>query len=187
MDWNKLQENRLAVMAYLVSKATARTLGRTALMKFCYFLQVVKGVPLGYRFTMYSYGPFDSDVLSDLGTAVNLQGITSRIEYNSVGYGYRLEKGDRIEQLEQTSASFLEQHRGSLNWVLEEFGDQSSSDLELESTIVFMDREATRSGKTLAIPDLAQRVRQVKPHFLEKYVIEKVKILKGKDLLGAVK
>jgi hypothetical protein len=48
-------------------------------MKFCYFLQTVRQVPLGYRFTLYSYGPFDADVLSDLGTAENLQGVKASV------------------------------------------------------------------------------------------------------------
>ena len=87
MEWNKLQDARLAVIAKLATLAPAGYLGRTALMKFCYLLQTVRQVPLGYRFTLYSYGPFDSDVLSDLGTAVQYLG----------GYGYRIRKSDRAE------------------------------------------------------------------------------------------
>ena len=43
--------------------------GRTALMKFVYFLKELKGVPFDYRFTLHTYGPFDSRVLDDLSYA----------------------------------------------------------------------------------------------------------------------
>ena len=67
--------SRLALMASIsdLFRAKSPTLGRTAIMKLCFFLQESKGVPLGYHFSLYSYGPFDSDVLSDLGTAVRLK------------------------------------------------------------------------------------------------------------------
>ena len=55
---------RTASIAELVRKASAG-FGRTALMKCLYFLQTVHRVPLGYHFGLYTYGPFDSDVLSD--------------------------------------------------------------------------------------------------------------------------
>jgi hypothetical protein len=35
-------------------------------MKCLYFLQTVRRVPLRYHFGLYTYGPFDSDVLIDL-------------------------------------------------------------------------------------------------------------------------
>ena len=57
-----LHDNRIGTIARLAEKAPPN-FGRTALMKFCYFLQSLRGVPLSYRFTLYSYGPFDSDVL----------------------------------------------------------------------------------------------------------------------------
>jgi hypothetical protein len=57
---------RIGLIAYLAKRSP---IGRTALMKYCYFLQALRGVPLGYNFSLYSYGPFDAAVLSDLGDA----------------------------------------------------------------------------------------------------------------------
>ena len=69
-----------ARIATLVAIAERRPgLGRTALMKICYLLQTLGDVPLGYHFTLYSYGPFDSDVLADLASAEVLGGVSSRV------------------------------------------------------------------------------------------------------------
>jgi hypothetical protein len=106
MDWSERQDARLAVITELVSRAPSGHVGRTALMKFCYLLQTVRGVPLGYRFTLYSYGPFDSSVLSDLGTAESLGAVRSNVVYHSGGYGYRISKGDSSDMALRNGAEF---------------------------------------------------------------------------------
>ncbi|MEO8659505.1 MAG: hypothetical protein ABI693_13615 [Bryobacteraceae bacterium] len=124
-------------------------------------------------------------MLADLGTAVNLDGIHSEIQYNSIGYGYRLEPGERAEKLEESGGEFIREHMDALEWVLAEFGTHSSSDLELESTIIFLDCEAAKKQDVVSVSTLCQRVREVKPHFGEGYVIGKISELQGKGLLRA--
>ena len=41
--------------------------GKTAFMKMAYLLQELYGVPLGYRFSLYTYGPYSSGSPSGLG------------------------------------------------------------------------------------------------------------------------
>jgi uncharacterized protein len=183
MEWNKLQDARLAVIAKLATLAPAGYLGRTALMKFCYLLQTVKHVPLGYRFTLYSYGPFDSDVLSDLGTAENLEAVKASVVQYSGGYGYRISKADRAEATIESGIGLLGSHASDIDWVIAEFGSHGSADLELESTVVYVDREAERRGERLTIAELAGRVKDVKPHFKEAYITEKANNLYDKKVL----
>jgi hypothetical protein len=60
-----------AILVYIVSRykeASANQLGRTIMQKICYFLKFVEpGIPLPYSFTLYNYGPFSQDLLSDMG------------------------------------------------------------------------------------------------------------------------
>jgi uncharacterized protein len=185
MDWSDLQDARLAVITDLASRAPGGHIGRTALMKFCYLLQIVRGIPLGYRFTLYSYGPFDSSVLSDLSTADTAKAVQSSLTYFLGGYGYQIRKGENADSTLGAGKVFLNQHRGSIDWVLHEFGSHGSADLELESTIIYVDREAARKSETLSIELLAQRVRDLKPRFVEAYIREKASNLADKDLLRA--
>ena len=185
MDWSKLQDARLAVITELASRAPNGHLGRTALMKFSYLLQTVRVVPLGYRFTLYSYGPFDSSVLSDLSTAETLKAVESRITYYPGGYGYQISQGECGGSAREAGQDFLNRHQESLDWVLGEFGTHSSADLELDSTIVYVDREAARKSEALPIEILAQRVGDVKPRFKEEYIREKASQLCAKGLLRA--
>jgi hypothetical protein len=187
MEWNRLQDNRVAVITELVSRAPNGYVGRTAVMKFCYLLQTVRQVPLGYRFTLYSYGPFDSGVLSDLGAAETLQGVVSSVVQYAGGYGYRITKGSRADAIVAAGAALLREYDSSVEWVMAEFGSHSSSDLELESTIIFADREAARKTERLSVPELAQRVKEVKPRFDQEYIVMKATELYSKELLVAAK
>ena len=185
MDWSELQDARLAVITELASRAPNGYIGRTALMKLSYLLQTVRGVPLGYRFTLYSYGPFDSSVLSDLSTAETLKAVQSSLMYYPGGYGYQIRQGENGDSALNAGQDFLNRHRESIDWELGEFGTHSSADLELESTIVYVDREAARKSETQSIELLAQRVRDVKPRFREEYIREKASRLHAKGLLRA--
>lgn len=187
MDWRNLQKARMALFAELISRVPQASMGRTMLMKLCYFLQEVRGVPLGYRFTIYSYGPFDSEVLSDLNTAVGLDGVKSTVVYNSAGYGYRLEPGPMSAAIRDDGEWFLRQHQDSIDWAVEEFGDKAASEMELESTMVFVDREAAGRGEILSLDLLTDRARNLKPHFQREHIAARAKDLYSRRLLKSVK
>ena len=87
---------RLGILAELARQAR---LGRTALMKILFFLQESRGVPLNYQFSLYSYGPFDSDVLSDISSAERLNVLKSTTIYYPSGIGY-----DILAVLAQTAS-----------------------------------------------------------------------------------
>jgi hypothetical protein len=156
-------------------------------MKLCYFLQVLRGVPLGYHFTLYSYGPFDSNVLSDLGTAESLGAVHSTLEYYPGGYGYNIQKAERGDAVLAEGADFLGKYRAAMDWTIGEFGNLGSASLELQSTIVFADREAARNSQKLTLQNLAKRVGDVKPHFQEAVILESAAHLYEKGLLQSAK
>lgn len=176
--------NRLAVITWLAENAGG--LGRTALMKYCYFLQVVCGVPLGYRFSLYSYGPFDSDVLSDLDITESMAGVKSSVVYYPGGYGYRIEPGDRSDRMKQLGEAFIGTHGKQLQWVVDHFRGLDASDLELASTLVYSDREAFRKGEMLTINELSRRVRDLKPRFSIQQIESSGERLREQGLLKSI-
>jgi uncharacterized protein len=53
-----------ALLAYVIREAQDRSagfVGRTAVQKLMYFLQAL-GVPVGYRFSIYHYGPYSDEI-----------------------------------------------------------------------------------------------------------------------------
>ncbi len=176
--------DRLAVITFLAE--TFENLGRTALMKYCYFLQVVRGVPLGYRFSLYSYGPFDSEVLADLDTAESMDGVKSSVVYFPGGYGYQIRPGARAEKLTKLGEQFLRAHREDLEWLRREFGGSSPADLELASTLIYSDREAEDDEEELTLGQLAKRVNELKPRYTLAKIEDLAKRLHASGFLNSI-
>jgi uncharacterized protein YwgA len=176
--------HRLALVPVLAEKAPGGQIGRTALMKFAYFLQTLRGVPLGYRFTLYSYGPYASDVLFDLDYAETLGAVTAETENFSGGYRFKIRPSEAAAAVKGKAADFLRAHEQDIDWVLETFGRLSASDLELVSTIIYADRESAAGSLTLG--ELTRRVRDVKPHFTEDKILQQARRLQSMSLLQSV-
>jgi hypothetical protein len=167
---NEINKARLGLLPVLAEHAPAGHIGRTALMKYMYFLQVVRGVPLGYSFSMYSYGPFDSEVLADLSSAEMLKIVdVTPVEFAG-GYGYRIRPGSRSESAKLNAEHLLTNHSKDIDWLFTVFGNLNSAELELTSTIVYVDREFAGRKQHASISDIAARVNEIKPHFTREQV-----------------
>jgi len=176
---------RLAVLTELVERSPKP--GRTAIMKLAYLLQTVKGVPLDYDFRLYTYGPFESDVLDDLGQAESMRAVESKIVDYPSGSGYVFGPGPESERVKEMCSSELSKYQDDISWVITEFGSQSTGNLELLSTIVFADREASDRKNHISFEDLCRQVREIKPRFTEEFVREQVASLADKGLLISTK
>lgn len=164
-------ELRRALIPVLAARSRKGCIGRTALMKYMYLLQTVRGVPLGYRFTLYSYGPFDSDVLADLSVAEAFEAVKSELELYAGGYGYRIRADRNAQWLERRAGKLLARYTKDIEWVIKKFGDYTSAELELVGTIVYVDREIVSGRRRVGLEQVARLVHEVKPHFSEEKVL----------------
>ena len=175
---------RIGVLAGLVARSRTK-LGRTALMKLAYLLQTVKETPLGYDFRLYTYGPFDEDVLNDIGQAESMQAIVSTMILFQGGYGYEFSPGPTANQvrgwIDDKSGTFQNQ----MDWVIDNFGSRNAADLELLSTIVYADRDFLGRTSLVYLDELVRMVREIKPRFSVEYVKENIHLLNRMGLLQA--
>lgn len=151
---------RTAVLTELVRRAP-KPPGRTALMKFVYLLQTVRHVPLGYRFRLYNYGPYDEQVLADARSAADSGLLTSNLVTYPNGYGYEFKPGEEF-QVDPKTREVLSEHADAIDWVVTKFGNETASRLELISTLVFANCDESRNER---LDELANRVHEIKPHF----------------------
>jgi hypothetical protein len=177
--------SKLAIMTELVKRAPGN-LGRTGLMKCLFFLQTLRNVPLPYTFRLYTYGPFDSHVLEDLQYAESLGAIRSTVVAYPGGYGYQLHPGPKAARVEERASEFVAQHQDSITWVLQEFGNRTALDLEMASTLIYVDRTFVEKGSKIQITDLAKRVHDVKPHLTTDTIEKEARNLNQRGLLQAV-
>jgi hypothetical protein len=177
--------SELAVIADLVRRAPG-VVGRTALMKCLLFLKTLREVPLPYTFRLYTYGPFDSKVLEDLRYAESLGAIRSTLIAYPGGQGYQLQAGPDAGKIEERASDFLDRYRESIDWVLDEFGNRSAIDLEMASTLIYVDRSLAEKGSKVPASELAKRVHDIKPHLTTDVIEGEARRLKDRGLLTAV-
>lgn len=175
---------RIAVIAALIRRAPSG-FGRTALMKCLYFLQTVRGVPLGYNFRLYTYGPFDADVLSDLSLSERLSAVESDLSQFPGGYRYELRGGGAAERTIEGGRDFISLYDKDIEWVVQVFAGRSAIDLESASTLVFIDRSIAENGRNVSLRELAQKVHEVKPHLDWRMIEKEARNLKQHALLTA--
>jgi len=174
---------RRAIIASIAERSEGK-IGRTALMKLMYFLQALKGVQLGYNFRIYTYGPYDGQVLDDLRTAESLQVVTAQPFEWQGATGYTIAKGPQAAELIDRSQQDLAAIDGEIDWIVKSFAQRSASDLEVLSTIVFVDRASTK-GST-AEGDLVDRVHEIKPHHRREKIETEIAALKEQKLLASL-
>src|SRR5262249_49953609 len=157
-----------------------------ALMKLAFLLQTVRGVPLGYNFRLYTYGPYDGDVLDDLGQAEAMRAVESNLVAFPGGYGYEFSPRPESERIPGMARPEIQGYRDDLAWVLGEFGSRSAADLELLSTIVYADRESLGRHQSVSADELSRQVREIKPRFPEEYVKASIRLLRERGILGSL-
>jgi uncharacterized protein len=176
---------RVAVIAALVQRSRS-SMGRTALMKLTYFLQTLRNVPLGYSFRLYTYGPYEPQLLEDLKIAEFEGAVKSAVVQYPTGYGYEIEPAERAAAVIERARHELAEHQTAFDWVMAGFGSRTAIDLEMASTIIYVDRASQTSGETLAISDMAARVHAIKPRLPLSRIETEAKSLLAKGLLNAV-
>ena len=131
-------------------------------MNWLYLLKVVKHAPLPYSFSLYAYGPFDSSVLEDVQYAEYLRTIESEMVQYPGGYGYSFRSGPQADWIAAQADDFLNSQNDNIAWVLKEFGERTAVELEIATTLIYVDRRGQAAG-TSSTADLVEVVRKVKP------------------------
>ena len=176
---------RLATISSIVNEAAPHPLGRTAVMKLVYFLQTLKGLPLGYNFRIYTYGPYDSQVLEDLKVAEIKSAVKSSVVEYGKGTGYAITPGSEADSITSRSSSLNSYHKDIAS-IIADFGRRSALDLEMASTIVFVDRTEASSGRHVNICEVAQKVREMKPRLDLSRIVKEAQSLKKKGYVEAI-
>lgn len=119
-------------------------LGRTAIQKLLYFLNVL-GVPMQYSFELYHYGPYCAGIPSDVEWLIADDVIQD--EASSEGRRYsKYKPGPNWQALKTEFQEQLAQHAGTIDDVVLAMGPLDPEDLELIATLDFSFRWIRAGG-----------------------------------------
>lgn len=165
---------RYGLIAEIVNRFNEphRRLGKTVLQKLIFVLQRVYGVDCDYSYTLHTYGPYCAQVARDLDVVESFGGAT--VINGPLGYAIQL--GPVNAELRQQAAPFLTAIERTLDLVMEEFGGFNAKEMELRSTIIYLERAGQPQQ------ELVEVVHQVKPHFTPAQIASAINELASKGL-----
>jgi uncharacterized protein YwgA len=179
---NTISWPKYAIIAALAEKLNKakNAPGRTAMQKFIYLLQEVYNVNCGYDFEFYTYGPFSSEIMSNIDTVRAFGAISVSGEmYNSGAYGYSITPGPNIDKLKNKASEFLTNNQIVITRMIQDFGKCKAEDLELYATIVWVDRDL-KSSNLSDENKIKEVVKELKPKFENTTITSYMDILKIK-------
>lgn len=171
---------RVAFMVEIASRKQGlqSRLGKTAVQKLLYLLQAGTGVQLGYRFDIYTYGPYDSAVMRDIDYAAWTRMLSVKYEGDM---GYEITPGPDAGVLEGYRQAIREEVGEKLERVFAHFGKSSASELELRATVLYV----AKDEPSLSDNELIARVSGLKPRFDSAQIAGALEDLRATGLLEA--
>jgi len=180
---------KYALIAELAKRldSVSSQFGKTALQKLIFLLQEVHMVDLGYDFKLYSYGPFDSQLLGDLDLIENW-GCVSVQPVNTMLGGYQISPTDKVDSIRHKAASFLDSPatKKAIDDLVSNYGRMTAKDLELRATIVYVERNLRRKGVSPDRDKVCRLVGEIKSKFTSQEIGQAVDELNEKGHIGLV-
>jgi len=170
------QEMRIDAIVSLVQAVQHKTnqLGKIQLQKLVYFLQET-GVPLGYKFEIYHYGPYSFE-LSDQVSSLDSLGVLS-IADDPSGYGFNIRVGTH-----GTKYKIDKKYSPKVDYIAKEFGSEPPAKLEVKSTAHFVSKVLKKQGKNLPEDLIVAKVKELKPRFTDRFISDCYRELKRSHL-----
>jgi hypothetical protein len=126
-----------AIIIKLISEwneKSKKPLGRTTIQKLCYFAEAV-GVPLGYKFSVYQYGPYSQELYTHIDDLVSSGLVNDK--YSVKKQKTEISSYSASEIAIDLLASYrdvLSKAEDKIHFLVEYFKDKTPRELELFST-----------------------------------------------------
>lgn len=148
------------LLAVLTEKMRAHDswAGETHLQKAVYFLQTMLGVPTGFKFTLYKYGPFSFDLRDKLSEMRGSGQLELRVQ--PAPYGPQLDTGPGADQLRNRFPKTLRTYDAQLEYIAERLGGLGVDALERLATALLVTAEAPEA----TVEERAEQLHAYKPH-----------------------
>ncbi len=142
-------------------------MGKTAVMKTVFMLQQVKHVDLGCEFSIYTYGPYNADVMEDIDELVSDGFLSSNAYFYKDYIGYTLSATDSGVK---AAPNLEDVDKVALKEILDFVKGKNAKELELYSTIIYVEDWYSKNEKANSMDAIIKKVHELKPHFSEKVI-----------------
>lgn len=160
---------RYALIPELIKRVAAvknTKFGNTSLQKLVFILQEAYHINCGYDFRLSSCGPFDTQLFSDLAL-VEHWGCVKILLLSTNGVRCRILPTQNIDRIRDKATEFLDNHdtKKALDSLICKYGTMGSVYLNICATIIYVERELKRKGRTPTLDEICSVVEGINPKF----------------------
>jgi len=168
---------RYALIAELTKRleVVSPKFGKTALQKLVFLLQEVYQVDCGYNFELYTYGPYDSQLLNDLDL-VEHWGCVSIVRINDAMGRYQIHPTESVDSIRDKALTFLDDEKTihAMDDLVSKYGHMTAKQLELLATTVYLAHDFQRKGEIASSKKIYHLVAQIKPKFSKDEILQAI-------------
>ncbi len=155
--------------------------GKTALQKSFYLMQELYGLGTGYDYEFYNYGTFSQDLAADLSTAEAL-GIVEIKGHSPAGVDIRAGGAD-LDEWSSVEFPLPEGSSEAISQFKTHYLQTNRREMELDSTVVYVDRDLVRKGTPVNLNRFIDIVISVKSHFSRDEVNDSVQKIRDRGFV----
>lgn len=133
--------------------------GETNIQKSAFFLQDLTGVPLGFEFVLYKYGPYSFDLTDEL-TALRADSILA-LETPDPRYGPSYRPGEMSDFALERFPRTVNRYKERVEFVAKRLGNKGVSELERLATALYV---RLRGKGEAGVKARTDKIVKLKPH-----------------------
>ncbi|MFZ2146435.1 MAG: hypothetical protein WAV28_04370 [Sedimentisphaerales bacterium] len=151
---------RRTILLSLIEKLVGNNswCGETHIQKSSYFLQELSGVPLGYDFILYKYGPYSFELSDDI-TAMRANKIVE-LEPMPAPYGPTIVASERSKLLKKLYPKTMKRYKENVTFIADQLAKYNVAELERIATAFYVSRQQRSSNNRKVIA----QITRIKPH-----------------------
>ncbi len=143
--------------------------GVTEVQKSSYMLQTMLGVPLGFHFFLYHYGPYSRELMGALNELYADELVRLSNDDSHYGPKYTVDE-ERGRKLMESFPEETEKYADQIEFIAETFGGKGIQWLERVCTAFYIIREFEDKKKPLDRKSRADQLRKYKPHIPDPFI-----------------
>lgn len=171
---NELHRRRVSTIIHLLEGLQGHQVGNKSVQKLIYFLQQAD-VPLNYRYKMYLYGPYCSELSYDLH-------LMDMMDYLNMDW-YSI-TCHQPGEMDADSRQFLSAHQQAFDVILRLFKGCQAKKLELYATIHFVDRIFRERKQIASENSVIRQMKVLKPRYSSACIHQAYKYLLDNSMIA---
>jgi len=155
--------HKFALLTYIADSMSGKhALGKKALQKLVHLCGEIGNVNTGYKFKLYTYGPFSRELAGDVDILDSMSALSVR--FDAVRNGYEITVGEKADDLIGKASGYLNENKEKIDYVISIFGDRLAKQLELSSMLIFILKNDLVDDPTNDA-EVIDKFLEIKPHY----------------------